>query len=410
MLQVWTMLIAMIAVFSILIVSSYLARKGHLAIPVHLTMVATIGSNLCFLLLYHKVDGLYLSVLMILITGIFLGSIEAFLWALAQSLIIGTIAILLPEFTLFPQCPGYFSMATTQNAYPNHCSTIIFLYFASVLLSILFQRHFNDLLNKVKSHEEEKRHLESNLLEAQKLESIGILASGIAHDFNRTLTTISCCSNLIRKKNPDDQDIQTYTSNISDMCSMINVSINGLLSFSRPFTADMKMINVHDVIKSMEWLLKLMLRKEIEVRLELHAQRPFIIGNFSKLQNIFMNLANNSRQAITGNGFFVIETKIISSSNGHTESNKNRPDQLFISVMDSGKGMDSVTLENLFKPFYTTKGTQGHGLGLVRVAELLKLHNAEKNVISSPGKGTTFELFFPLFKNDTNRSGTTQES
>jgi signal transduction histidine kinase len=384
-------------IIPVVIASVILIRKGKLGFGVNLAIIGITVTNILYVFHLHDDSALYLMVFMIIIAGIFLGKKAAFIWAIIQTGITIIFRLMIPSFTdlSFAIQAKSASARIQENLLP-----IIIVYFAASFLSILFQSYFNNLLDKIRRHHDETLMLESELFQAQKMECIAMLASGIAHDFNHSLTTIKTCANLIVKKAGADQDIARYGKSIYETCNIIHNSTGKLLSFSRNSTIEMTPINFHEVMESMVSLLEYLLPENITIKTELKAQRHFVTANFSQMQNVLMNLAINASDAMPGGGelkFATSNTPAYSGPASNSEEKEIREaTYLDVQVTDNGAGMDAQTIAKIFTPFFTTKGVKGSGLGLTVVKRILDAHKARISVSSEVGKGTVITLQFPL--------------
>jgi two-component system, cell cycle sensor histidine kinase and response regulator CckA len=239
--------------------------------------------------------------------------------------------------------------------------------------------------------------LESELLQSQKLESIGLLVSGIAHDFGKGLSSIKSSANLILAKFcGQDNELARYAQNIYNSCGMISDSSNKLLAFARKSSDEMTYLNMHDVIESMTNLLAFMLGNKITIMKDFQAQHSTITGNFSQLQSVLMNLSVNASDAMPKGGVLTFATQN-SASGAHAGLETGPNNYLRINVSDNGIGIDDSIKGNLFMPFFTTKAPdKGTGLGLSNVLRIVKGHNGTIEFSSVKGKGTTFTIFLPL--------------
>ncbi len=408
---VWQMAAAVAGLLVAFIISVNLAKNKHLFFSVNLAIIATSLTNFYFLLYRHSSDGLYFTVFMIIIAGIFLGIRAAFLWAFIEAGVLLILAYCISDYTIFPDFSIYFTRQDISHSSTRYFIVHIFLYFVSAFLSILFERYFRDLLQKVKQSHDEKVFLESELLQSQKMESIGLLVSGIAHDFGKGLSSIKSSANLILTKFcPQNEELARYAQNIYNSCGMISNSSNKLLAFARKSNDEMTYLNMHDVLESMTNLLEFMLGNKIRIDTIFKAQQSTISGNFSQLQSMFMNLAVNAYDAMPQGGvltFSTVNNQDINPDNPQTEKTSVPLNFLEIKVSDNGTGMDESITKKLFTPFFTTKGPdKGTGLGLSNVQRIIKSHNGAIHVFSEKGKGTTFTIHLPLASKSSGKAAT----
>ncbi|MBT3231916.1 MAG: response regulator [Calditrichaeota bacterium] len=249
-----------------------------------------------------------------------------------------------------------------------------------------------------KSIEEENRQLEQQLIQAQKLESIGQLAGGVAHDFNNLLTPIMCYSEMcLMQMEPEDLNYEELEGILHTAESARNLT-QQLLAFSRKQVLEMKSINISDIVYSTEKILNRTIREDIEIRLDLDENLNWVYGDSTQLEQIIMNLSVNAQDAMPTGGKLLIETSNTELDEEYTKTHANVTpgNHVLLSVSDTGEGMDQELLTKIFEPFYTTKAKgKGTGLGLSTVYGIVKQHNGSIWVYSEPGKGTTFKIFLP---------------
>jgi len=248
-----------------------------------------------------------------------------------------------------------------------------------------------------KQAEEDASRLESELHQAQKLESIGSLAGGVAHDFNNKLSVILGCAHLASvESNPIQQ--QHYLEEIRKAAEQSADLTRQLLAFARKQVIAPKVINLNETVTGMLKMLNRLIGEDIRLSWQPAADLWQISFDPSQVDQILANLCVNARDSITQNGTITIET-----SNGvvdddyctrHTDA---RPGEYVrLAVSDNGCGMNSQTLNRIFEPFFTTKETgKGTGLGLATVFGIVKQNNGFINVSSEPGIGTTFTIYLP---------------
>jgi len=252
-----------------------------------------------------------------------------------------------------------------------------------------------------KRTEIEKGHLEAQLRQAQKMEAIGQLAGGVAHDFNNILTAVIGYSNLLKAKMAQDDPLRSYVEHIlSSSGKAVNLT-QSLLAFGRKQVIELKPYKASTLIKNVEKLLTRLLTEDIELLTIISASEPTILADPTQIDQILINLATNARDAMPNGGRLKIEVKpaeidyAFVSSYGYGEIGK----YALISVSDTGVGMDTITKEKIFDPFFTTKEVgKGTGLGLSIVYGIVKQHNGYINVESIQGQGTTFHIYLPSVK------------
>lgn len=240
--------------------------------------------------------------------------------------------------------------------------------------------------------------LEQQLRQAQKMEAIGQLAGGVAHDFNNILTALMGYGNLLKMKMREDDPSRLYVDQILRSSEKAASLTQNLLAFSRKQMIKLEPFEINAIIKDARRLLKRLLTEDIELTLKISDENLTILTDATQMNQILLNLATNARDAMPQGGTLTIETKAVELGkdfyffHGKDESGT----YVRISVSDTGHGMDDTTKEQIFNPFFTTKEVgKGTGLGLSIVYGIVKQHNGLIDVQSNPGKGTTFHLYFP---------------
>jgi len=257
-----------------------------------------------------------------------------------------------------------------------------------------------------KRAEEEYRRLQEQLSQAQKMEAIGRLAGGVAHDFNNMLSGIMGYAEVIKRRNrdtdgrPRDTEMERFVDVIIKATERASNMTEKLLAFSRQGKYQQVPVNMHDAIKEVKNLLEHTLDKRIEIRERLNAQRSVVMGDPTQLQNVVLNLAMNARDAMPVGGVLAFETREMDIDEQFVESLSFRMTAgkyLLIQVSDTGVGMDEQTKHRLFEPFFTTKPVgEGVGLGLSSVYGTIKSHHGAILVDTIVGTGTTFKIYLPL--------------
>jgi PAS domain S-box-containing protein len=251
----------------------------------------------------------------------------------------------------------------------------------------------------IKEDVSERRKLEDQLRQSQKLEGIGQLAGGVAHDFNNILTAIIGYAHLALLKMSDDDPLRHYLHQILESSEKATVLTQSLLAFSRKQTVHLKSIDLNKLIRDFQKFLQRILQEDIELRtMCIDSTLPVMVDR-GQIEQILMNLVTNARDAMPKGGSLTIETGLMEwdeefvKFHGYGEPGK----YAVISATDTGIGMDDKTSEKIFEPFFTTKEQgKGTGLGLAMVYGIVKKHNGHINVYSELGKGTTFKIFLPL--------------
>lgn len=244
----------------------------------------------------------------------------------------------------------------------------------------------------------ERRHLEAQLRQSQKIEAVGRLAGGIAHDFNNLLTAIRGHVDLLLADTPVEAQIRADIEEIGKAADRAAGLTQQLLAFSRRQILQPRVIELDTVVTDIESLLRRMISEDIRLLTRLHAGSACVRADRSQLEQVLMNLAVNARDAMPNGGTLTIETSVVNLDEefvrGNSGSHTGR--HVRLCVTDSGAGMDAETLSHVFEPFFTTKELgKGTGLGLATVYGVVKQSEGYIRVESEPRAGTTFEILLP---------------
>jgi PAS domain S-box-containing protein len=249
----------------------------------------------------------------------------------------------------------------------------------------------------------EKKNLEAQLFQAQKMEAVGLLAGGVAHDFNNILTVIVGYGSLLLKKTEIDSAARGYVEQVLAAAERAANLTRNLLAFSRKQIINPKPVRLSEVVKHLEKILARVIGEDIELRV-FHAPREAsVMTDAGQIDQVLMNLATNARDAMPDGGMLIIETDLVEFDEDYVRRHVfAKPGKyMLISVTDTGNGMDATTKGKIFEPFYTTKDIgKGTGLGLAMVYGIIKQHNGYINVYSEPGKGTTFKIYLPVVEQE----------
>ncbi len=247
----------------------------------------------------------------------------------------------------------------------------------------------------------ERKRLEEQLFQAQKMESVGQLAGGVAHDFNNLLTAIIGYGNLLKTEVSQDNLLVAYVKQILDSAERAANLTRNLLAFSRRQMINPKPVNVNNIINSLKSFLPRIIGEDIEFSLVLTDKDLTVMADKHQIEQILINLATNARDAMPDGGSITIRTECreLDSEFIKKHGYVSIGSYALISVEDTGQGMDKETEERLFDPFFTTKEVgKGTGLGLSMAYGMIKQHNGYISVQTEHGKGTTFNLYLPLTK------------
>ncbi|QWV94345.1 response regulator [Geomonas oryzisoli] len=240
--------------------------------------------------------------------------------------------------------------------------------------------------------------LERQLLQAQKLEGIGVLAGGIAHDFNNLLTAIIGGAEIALNDVAPDSKGAKAIHGVMDAATRAADLTRQILAFSRKQVLSMKELNLNDEVLSQTKMLRRLISEDIKFQVKLASEELCIRADAGQLQQVLLNLAVNARDAMPPGGTLTIETAavVLQGSDRWLEEGMLPGRYVVISVSDTGKGMNEETKTRIFEPFFTTKGPgEGTGLGLSTVHGVVKQHQGSVSVYSEPGKGTTFRIYLP---------------
>jgi len=248
----------------------------------------------------------------------------------------------------------------------------------------------------------EQYRLQDQLVQSQKMESIGLLAGGIAHDFNNVLSGILGYANLLKRSLQDDKKLFKYISTIEKSAERASALTSKLLGFARKGKYNIESIDANEIIKEVLNLLEALIDKAISLKSDLVKPKWLIEADATQIHQVVMNICLNAREALPNGGYIKVTTKYVKLTNENQSTFVLRAAEglyLNISVADNGFGISEENIKKIFDPFYTTKrGTKGSGLGLSMVYGVLKNHNGALNVKSINNKGTTFDLYFPVNK------------
>ena len=244
----------------------------------------------------------------------------------------------------------------------------------------------------------ERKRLESQFFQAQKMEAVGRLAGGIAHDFNNLLTVILGYTELLEEEEFQKITVASNVQAIREAAQKASTLTQNLLAFSRKQRLEPKVIDLNELVDGMQSILKPLLGENIEIVKRPSPELAFVHADASQLEQVILNLAVNSKDAMEEGGKLIIATENVHFSEESLKPRlEMRPGRyVMLSLSDTGAGMDKEVKSHLFEPFFTTKESgRGTGLGLATVYGIIKQSNGFIYVYSEPGRGTTFKLYFP---------------
>jgi len=251
----------------------------------------------------------------------------------------------------------------------------------------------------IKQDVTDKKTLEAQYRHAQKMEAVGRLAGGLAHDLNNVLSVIMGYSFLSLEKLEPTRQAVVYIQNIKSAADRAASLVKQLLTFSRQQVVYPRILDLYSVLKNMEDMLRKLVGEDVFIAMKTTIPLGSIKADVGQVEQVVMNLVVNARDAMTEGGQVTIETRNVDLDQSYRQEHEPvEPGQyVMLSVSDTGCGMDEKTKAHIFEPFYTTKGAgKGTGLGLATVYGIVKQSGGYIWVYSEPGQGTTFKLYFPL--------------
>lgn len=249
----------------------------------------------------------------------------------------------------------------------------------------------------------ERKRLEEQLLQSQKIEAIGTLTGGIAHDFNNILTAIIGYGSIMKVKMGDDDPLRPYLEQILSSADKAAALTQSLLAFSRKQIINLVPVDLNDIVRRIEKLLERLIGEDIDIKTILSEESLNVMVDSVQIEQVLINLATNARDAMPDGGSLIIETRPVEITDEYVNRNIFTTPGMYamLSITDTGVGMDEKTKERIFEPFFTTKEIgKGTGLGLAIVHGIVKQHNGIIKVYSERDKGTTFKIYLPLIKSE----------
>jgi two-component system, cell cycle sensor histidine kinase and response regulator CckA len=244
----------------------------------------------------------------------------------------------------------------------------------------------------------ERRRLEAHLLQSQKMEAIGRLAGGVAHDFNNMLTVITGYSQWMLDELPPESPMCESASEILLAANRAAALTNQLLVFSRNQVIQPIIVDLNDLVAQMDQMLRRLIGENIELVTKTYPDLGLIRGDPGQIEQVILNLAVNARDAMPRGGRLILETANVHIYEEHewTQEDCIPGAYVMLAVSDSGSGIDEEVKAHIFEPFFTTKAQgRGTGLGLSTVYGIVKHDGGHIRVESEPGVGTVFRIYFP---------------
>lgn len=244
----------------------------------------------------------------------------------------------------------------------------------------------------------ERKKLEDQLLQSQKLESLGRLAGGIAHDFNNLMTALANYSDLLLADLDQGTPLYENVNEIKEIGNRASALTHQLLTFGMKQERKLELIDLNATVRGMESMLRRLIGEDVILEISFSTEKVNIIADRGQIEQVLVNLAINARDAMPGGGTLTIETT--RTNPGHKGNRKaiapESESWVGLTVKDTGEGMNRKTLSHIFDPFFTTKEQgKGTGLGLSTVYGIVKQSGGEIEVQSEPGSGTNFRVNFP---------------
>ena len=243
-----------------------------------------------------------------------------------------------------------------------------------------------------------QKRTEAQLRQAQKMEAVGRLAGGVAHDFNNILGIMTACTELLRDRVERDSPHMQFIDTIRKAADRGASLTRQLLAFSRKQVVQPKIIDLNERLKDLTKLLRPIMREDVETVISPKCSAAIVEIDPSQFDQIVLNLAVNARDAMEHGGKLIIETSMVQFDGGFAELHPpmTAGKYVMLAVSDTGSGMDEATRMRIFEPFFTTKETgKGTGLGLATVYGIVRQSGGHIWVYSEPGRGTTFKIYLP---------------
>ena len=248
----------------------------------------------------------------------------------------------------------------------------------------------------VKEDITERRVLENQLRQSQKMDAVGQLAGGVAHDFNNMLGVIIGYAEMILNKEALNDSLQKYLEKILEAAHRSSEITGQLLAFARKQAIAPKIVDLDNTVEKMLKLLRRVIGEDIDLAWLPRANSWRVKMDASQIDQILVNLCVNARDAIAGVGKVTIETQKAVFDDAYCAEHQgfSPGEYVMLAVSDNGRGMDKRTVDRIFEPFFTTKGLgEGTGLGLATVYGIVKQNAGFINVYSEPGHGSTFKIY-----------------
>jgi nitrogen-specific signal transduction histidine kinase len=244
-----------------------------------------------------------------------------------------------------------------------------------------------------------RRNLEEQLRQAHKMEAIGRLAAGVAHDFNNLLTVVIGYAEMVASKLADQPELQTEMHEIQQAGERGASLVGQLLAFSRQQLLRPEIVELNDVVRRLQQLLRRLIGENIDLSVQLGRNVGRVRTDRTQIEQVLINLAANARDAMPHGGRLSIKTMAVTLDTEHSNGEPDLPPGRYVLliVSDTGIGMDSRILSHIFEPFFTTKGRgQGTGLGLATVYGIVRQSGGTIVAHSEKDRGSTFNIYLPV--------------
>jgi PAS domain S-box-containing protein len=243
----------------------------------------------------------------------------------------------------------------------------------------------------------ERKRLEDQLRQAQKMEAVGQLAGGVAHDFNNLLSPILGYAEILLEDYGENEDFRSSLLEIKNAAERSRDLTRQLLAFSRKQPLDLKAVDIRKVVTGLEKLLRRALRENIALQIKTCASDCTATADSGQLEQVLMNLAVNAQDAMPNGGAVTIETarEELDEARCAAHHGTKPGSYVVLIVSDTGCGMDDETKNHIFEPFFSTKGEGGTGLGLATVYGIVSQHGGSVWIDSEPGRGSIFKIYLP---------------
>lgn len=265
-------------------------------------------------------------------------------------------------------------------------------------LNAEMQKHIAEQTEELIRTIAQRERLHEELLQAQKMESIGTLAGGIAHDFNNLLNVILGYASLVEQSTANPTQVTAGVDVIKETVTRGSSLVRQLLAVARKSETQFQRLEINSLLQGLHALLQETFPKTIDVSLRLEPSLPTLMVDTNQIHQAMLNLCLNSRDAMPEGGELLLRTGTISGMELRKHFQEARQDQyIHISVTDTGHGIDKAVKNRVFEPFFTTKSQeQGSGLGLSVVYGIVTNHRGFIDVASEPSRGTTFDIYLPV--------------